>query len=247
MSNPKQQNATNLNMEGIRDGHYVEAINKSTGDRYTQYSTGVKDGRKGFIEFFSDFIQRNPKRDIRVVRSFVDGQYVFVKAYQSVNDSEYEYVTTDFFDKDVNDIIIEHWDVIAEYAGKSPSGHTAIDGPSEITDLDKTEENKQLVRDLIFHGLMVRGDPSKITDYISKEQYIQHNKEVPDGVEHFVQLASDPNRPLNYKRIVLLVGQGNFVRHWVKPIGTTAQSTRTMLKWIFSELKMEKSLSTGTM
>ena len=47
------QNATNLYMEGIRDGHYVEAINKYTGAFYKQHSTGVKDGKEGFIEFFS--------------------------------------------------------------------------------------------------------------------------------------------------------------------------------------------------
>lgn len=41
--------------------------------------------------------------------------------------------------------------------------------------------------------------------------YIQHNREVADGLESFKSLAVDPNRPLNYDEIVLLVGQGNFV------------------------------------
>jgi predicted SnoaL-like aldol condensation-catalyzing enzyme len=30
--------------------------------------------------------------------------------YQSLNDGEAEWVTTDFFDTDENDKIIEHWD-----------------------------------------------------------------------------------------------------------------------------------------
>ncbi|MEL6970110.1 MAG: nuclear transport factor 2 family protein [Bacteroidota bacterium] len=206
----KLENAKSLYMEGIRDGNAREAVTKYTGDRYTQHSTGVRDGIEGFVEFFEPFIKRNPKREIEIVRGWEDGQYVFLQAYQNINDGEAQWVTTDFFDTDENDKIIEHWDVISAYTGSTPSGHTEVDGPTEVTDLDKTEENKALVRNLIQDALMVGGDPSRIPEYVAKE-YIQHNKEVPDGREHFLALATAPNRPLNYKRIVLLVGQGNFV------------------------------------
>jgi predicted SnoaL-like aldol condensation-catalyzing enzyme len=207
----KLQNATNLYLEGIRDGHYREAIQKYTGDRYTQHSTGVKDGQEGFIEFFEEFTQRNPVRDIQIVRGWEDGQYVFVQAYQNINHGEAQWVTTDFFDTDENDKIIEHWDVISVYSDNTPSGHTSIDGLTEITDFEKTEENKQLVRDMIQDVLMPGGDPHQIDKYISSETYIQHNKEVPDGLASFKKLATAPNRPLNYDEIVLLVGKGNFV------------------------------------
>ena len=128
-----------------------------------------------------------------------------------MNDGEYQWVTTDFFDTDNQDKIIEHWDVISAFADSTPSGHTSVDGATEITDLDKTEENKQLVRAMIQDALMEGGNPENLSKYISSEKYIQHNKEVADGLEHFQKLASDPNRPLNYKEVVLLVGQGNFV------------------------------------
>ncbi len=206
----KLENAKSLYMEGIRDGNAREAVTKYTGDRYTQHSTGVRDGVEGFVEFFEPFIKRNPKREIEIVRGWEDGQYVFLQAYQNINDGEAQWVTTDFFDTDENDKIIEHWDVIAAYTGSTPSGHTEVDGPTEVTDLHKTEENKTLVRNLIQEALMEGGDPSRIPEFVAKE-YTQHNKEVPDGREHFMALAINPNRPLNYKRIVLLVGQGNFV------------------------------------
>ena len=207
----KLENAKNLYLEGIRDGNAREAVTKYTGDRYTQHSTGVRDGIEGFVEFFEPFIAKNPKRDIQIIRSLVDGQYVFLHAYQSLNDGAAQWVTTDFFDTDDHDKIIEHWDVISEYADSTPSGHTSIDGPTEITDLEQTEANKELVRNLIKDGLMKGGNPENLSKYISEEQYIQHNKEVADGLEHFQKLASMPNRPLNYEEIVLLVGQGNFV------------------------------------
>jgi predicted SnoaL-like aldol condensation-catalyzing enzyme len=197
-------------MEGIRDGKAKEAITKYSGARYTQHSTGVKDGVEGFVEFFEPFLARNPICDIRVVRAIEDGQYVFLHVYQSLNDGEAEWVTADFFDTDENGKIVEHWDVISTYVPQTPSGHSSIDGPTEITDLGKTEENKQLVRDLI-RDVLIGEDPERIDDYISSETYIQHNAEVPDGLEQFKPLALAKDKPLIYDEIVLLVGQGNFV------------------------------------
>ena len=204
-------NATGLYLEGIRDGNPREAVTKYTGDRYIQHSTGVRDGVEGFVEFFEGFIERNPVRDIQIVRTLEEGQFLFVHAYQSLNHGEVEWVTLDFFDTDENGKIIEHWDVIAEYSDSTPSGHTSVDGPTEVTDLDRTEENKAVVRALIEDVLMPDGDPRNIDRYISSTRYIQHNREVADGLETFKQLALAPNRPLYYDEIVLLVGQGNFV------------------------------------
>ncbi|MEM6800741.1 MAG: hypothetical protein AAF696_05020 [Bacteroidota bacterium] len=207
----KLENAKSLYLEGIRDGNYKEAVYKYTGNRYTQHSTGVKDGPEGFIEFFGPFIERNPSRDIQIVRGWEDGNMVFLQAYQNINEGEAEWVTTDFFDTDEQDQIVEHWDVIAPFAAKTPSGHTSVDGSTEIKDLDKTEENKELVRNLITDVLIPGGDPSKIDQYVSQDTYIQHNKDVADGFEHFYELATMPNPPLTYQEIVLLVGKGNFV------------------------------------
>ena len=204
------ENTMNLYLEGIRDGKAREAVTKYTGARYTQHSTGVRDGIEGFVEFFEPFIVRNPKRDIQILRALEDGQYVFLHVYQSLNNGESEWVTTDFFDTDDNGKIIEHWDVISEYAPQTPSGHTSVDGPTEIADLDKTEENKQLIRDLI-RDVLIGEKPENIDNYISSEQYIQHNTEVLDGLEHFKPLVLAEDRPLIYQEVVLLVGQGDFV------------------------------------
>ncbi|MEM9833210.1 MAG: hypothetical protein AAF944_21430 [Bacteroidota bacterium] len=207
----KLENAKSLYIEGIRDGNAREAVTKYTGERYTQHSTGVRDGVEGFVEFFEPFIARNPSRDIQIIRGIEDRQYVFLQAYQNINNGEAQWVTTDFFDTDENDKILEHWDVIAPYSDSTPSGHTSVDGPTEVTDLDKTKTNKEIVKNLIKDGLMRGGNPENLPKYISSEKYIQHNKDVADGIEHFKKLVSTPNRPLNYEEIVLLVGQGNFV------------------------------------
>ena len=90
-------NAKGLYLEGIRDGNMAEALDKYIGARYTQHSTGVRDGKDGFIEFFAPFIERNPIRDIQMVRVIEDGQFVFVHAYQSLNNGEAQWVTADIF------------------------------------------------------------------------------------------------------------------------------------------------------
>jgi len=58
---------------------------------------------------------------------------------------------------------------------------------------------------------MAGGDKTKVDDYISAEKYIQHNKEVADGLGAARGFLLQDNNPLVYRKIVLLVGQGNFV------------------------------------
>lgn len=75
----KLENAHNLYLRGIRDGEITEVLTQYMGETYTQHSTGVSNGKEGFSQFFTDFFKRNPKRDIQVVRSFSDGNYVFMQ------------------------------------------------------------------------------------------------------------------------------------------------------------------------
>ena len=112
----KLEHAIGLYMEGIRDGNMKAALDAYVGDRYTQHSTGVADGKEGFMAFFGPFLERNPVRHIQVARAIEDGQYVFVHVFQSLNDGAAKWVTADLFDTDDNDRMIEHWDVIQEFA-----------------------------------------------------------------------------------------------------------------------------------
>ncbi len=213
MTSRKISNAKGLYLEGIRDGHIVEALDKYTGDRYTQHSTGVGDGKTGFMEFFGPFIDRNPVRDIRVVRAIEDGPYVFLHVYQSLNNGEAEWVTADLFDTDGNDRMIEHWDVIAPYVGKTASGRTSVDGSTEIEDLELTDANKETVRRFIDNILM-NSRADKITNYISPNRYDQHAAEIGDGLDglmsHFQRLQAS-GEVARYHKVHNLIGQGNFV------------------------------------
>ena len=206
----KLANAKGLYLEGIRDGNVRSAVETYTGDRYTQHSTGVADGVEGFVEFFEPFVEKNPVRDIQVLRSIVDGNYVFVHVYQNINNGQARWVTTDLFDTDANDKIVEHWDVIAPFVDESVNGHTQVDGPTEITDEDKTEQNKALVASFV-DDVLVHHRTERAADYISFETYIQHNPQVPDGLDALTGFMAGPGSSMVYRDVFKLIGQGNLV------------------------------------
>ncbi len=206
-------NAKALYMEAIQDGHAEEAIGKYSGSRYTQHSTPVRDGQEGFIEFFADFKKRNPIRDIEIVRAFEDGRYVFLHVVQNLNNGEFKYVTADIFDTDDDAKMIEHWDMIDEMVDETVSGHSQVDGPTEPTDLDKTERNKVVVSGFL-NDVLKGGDYDKLTDFISTETYIQHNPLIGDGLDglaaYVTQLGED-GKSMVYEEIHNVIGCGNFV------------------------------------
>ena len=208
--NQKLAHATALYLDGIRDGHVRAAVEANTGERYTQHSTGVADGIEGFVEFFEPFIERNPVRDIQIIRSIVDGNFVFLHVFQDINAGQARWVTTDLFDTGDDDKIIEHWDVISAYTDeRSLDGHTQIDGASTVVDLDNTESNKALVASFV-DDVLVHGQIERLTDHVDGA-IVQHLPGVADGIEAFREyLTGDAGRRV-YRRVFKIIGEGNFV------------------------------------
>ncbi|MBX2867514.1 MAG: hypothetical protein KTR18_02495 [Acidiferrobacterales bacterium] len=206
--NPKIAAATGLYLEGIKDGRPQEALDKYIGHRYTQHSTGVSDGKEGFLSFFIPFLERNPRRDIQVLRAIVDGRYVFCHAYQSLNDGESQWVTMDLFDTDENDKIIEHWDVIAAYQDQNISGQNMVDGESEVSDLSATESNKQLIKEFTKQVLIERRYQI-LSDFVV-EDLIEHHPQVANS-KLGLQKALEQGVVGRHEMLFKLIGQGNFV------------------------------------
>lgn len=202
--------AIGLYMDGIRDGRPREAVEAHTGARYTQHSTGVADGKDGFVDFFEDFLERNPERDIRIVRALQDGRWVFLQAHQVLNGGTARWVTTDFFDSDEDGRIVEHWDVIAAETPPNPAGRTQVDGPTAVVDRDRTEANKAVVADFV-QACLVEGALDRAGEFVSAERFHAHHPGSPDGLDAYVARLRSGDRPLTYEACVLLVGEGCFV------------------------------------
>ncbi|MGI9538950.1 MAG: nuclear transport factor 2 family protein [Miltoncostaeaceae bacterium] len=207
------ENAKRLYMEGIRDGRPREAIERYAGARYTQHSTGVPDGKEGFVAFFEDFLARNPEREIDIVRGFEDGRYVFLQAAQTLNGGQFRYVTADIFETDDAGRMVEHWDVIAEMVEETASGRTQIDGPGEPVDLDRTEHNRELVTRFL-NDVLVGGRLDRLADFVSVENYAQHNVEIEDGLDGLIAALGRLRRQgqaLSYRSVHRVLACGSFV------------------------------------
>lgn len=201
-------NVRRLYLEGIAGGNAREAVTKYTGHRYTQHSTGVGDGVEGFLRFFEPFVERNPVRDIEIVRTVEDGRWVFCNAYQSLNHGEAQWVTMDLFYTDAEGLIVEHWDTIAAYEPTTLSGNDMVRGTHTVDESADTEANKALVLEYTKQVLQ-EGQVEGVGQFVSKA-LIQHAPKVNAGIAgHAEWLKSEAHG--RYEMLFKLIGQGDFV------------------------------------
>ncbi|MEM7327487.1 MAG: polyketide cyclase [Pseudomonadota bacterium] len=232
-------NVRKLYLEGIAGGNARDAVYAYTGHRYTQHSTGVGDGREGFLAFFEPFVERNPKREIEIVRSFQDGPWVFCSAYQSLNDGAAKWVTTDLFFTDENGLVLEHWDTIAAYAAETRSGEDMVGGTTAIDGTADTQASKMLVleftkqvlqggrrdqletfvaEDLVQHAVDINAGRSGYSDWLESEQFGQYEMlfKLVGGGDHVMTYGK---RHAAGKDIAVFdvyrVSDGKIVEHWM--------------------------------
>ncbi|WP_139418202.1 nuclear transport factor 2 family protein [Agromyces laixinhei] len=189
---------------GDRD---VAAIDTYFGP-YTQHSTlagdGI-DGLKGLVSSLTDDFRYEPARTI------ADGNLVVTQG------TYYGFGPAPLTGFDVWRVedgkIVEHWDSLTPVVTNTVSGRTQTDGPTQITDLDKTAANKALVTEFA-DVVLVGADYSKLADFISTEQYDQHNPEAADGLAGFgaaVENWGVQGKTLAYKKVHQVIAEGDFV------------------------------------
>ncbi len=175
--------------------------------KYIQHNLAVGDGLEGF-----GAVMANAPADgfnAKVVRAFEDGNFVVLH-------TEYDFfgpkVGFDVF-RFEDGLIVEHWDNLAEITPPNPSGRTQLDGTATIVDLDKTAANKQLVQGFVTDILM-NGETDKLTNYISTEEYLQHNSAVADGLDGLgaaLAYFAENGLVMEYEKVHTVIGEGNFV------------------------------------
>jgi predicted SnoaL-like aldol condensation-catalyzing enzyme len=143
------------------------------------------------------------------MRVFQDGDFVFMHTDYNFFDPK---IGFDIF-RFENGKIVEHWDNLQQTATKpSPSGHTMIDGPTVVSDLDKTGTNKALMQSYMED--LLRGRREKFRSYFDGNHYIQHNPWVADnltGLFAGLQALAKEGKAVKYQRVEKVLGKGNFV------------------------------------
>jgi predicted SnoaL-like aldol condensation-catalyzing enzyme len=176
-------------------------------NKYIQHNLGVADGLAGFGELLGQLPEGSAK--VEVQRVFEDGDYVFAHTKYNFFGPK---VGFDIF-RFENGLIVEHWDNLQEITEETASGRTQWGGPSEIKDLDKTDENREVVEKLI-KDVFLGAAPEKVGEYISSEQYDQHNPAVGDGLDNMLaafQALAEAGTPMQVTKNHRIFAEGNFV------------------------------------
>ena len=204
-SRNRKQQVINL-LKAIETGA-AEPVAVISPTKYVQHNLGAEDGLAGFRKL----LQSLPKNSARVntVRVFVDGDYVFAHTDYDFFGPKTGFDVFRFEDGK----IVEHWDNLQETAGPNPSGHSMIDGATTVADVEKTEENKRLVRGF-FEEVMVGGKVDNLAAYFDGDRYIQHTPQVGDGLSGLMaamQQMAQAGITVRYDRVHKVLGEGNFV------------------------------------
>lgn len=87
------------------------------------------------------------------------------------------------------------------------------DGPTDATDLDKTEANKALVRGFV-EKVLIGGQTADMPGYFDGDAYTQHNPGVGDGVSSLgaaMQQMAAAGKTMKLDRVHKVLGEGSFV------------------------------------
>lgn len=188
------------------------AVKKFFAENYIQHNPHIPTGIAPVLSFLPAL--KKAGTTYQNHRILQDGNFVVM--HNTYNNAEAfgakEVVTFDVWRLE-NGKVAEHWDAVTAKAKPNPSGRTQVDGETQIADLDKTDENKAIVKNFIDDVLFGKA-PEKITDYISTELYLQHNSNIKDGLNGLneaIQYLISQNNMFTYKTTHKILGEGNFV------------------------------------
>ena len=148
-------------------------------DGYIQHNLAYATGAEAFCGSVAYLGSAPVRTTVNTVRAFADGDKVFLHTVYNFAGAG-EQVAFDIF-RFENGLIAEHWDNLAPKADCNPSGRTQIDGQTEAKDLEKTEENRELVKHFLY-DVMQGKNPQKTPDYFEGDRYLQHNTGIADGL-----------------------------------------------------------------
>lgn len=176
--------------------------------KYIQHNLAVGDGLAGLGAVLQALPAGSAKAN--TVRVFEDGDYVFAH-------TEYNFfgpkIGFDIFRFEQGKVV-EHWDNLQETPPTpNPSGHTMVDGATELLDLEKTAANKALVNAFVS-DVLAGGQFDLLPNYIDADNYTQHNPAIADGLAGLskaVAAMANAGITMRYNTIHKVFGEGNFV------------------------------------
>jgi predicted SnoaL-like aldol condensation-catalyzing enzyme len=193
-------------LKGIETGDpaSVAVVNP---DQYIQHNPQTHGGGEGLAALFKRLSKTSPR--VNIVRIFSDGDFVF-------GHSEYDFSTSrvgfEVF-RFEGDQTVEHWDNIQSRQGPNLSGHSMVDGPTEVLDLEYTERNRALIEKFVQTVLIGR-QIDQLPQFIC-ETFVEHNPRLSDGLlalhDALASRGPDSKLAICYEKLHRILAEGNFV------------------------------------
>jgi predicted SnoaL-like aldol condensation-catalyzing enzyme len=182
----------------------TEFVKKWVSENYTPHYPSIATGRDALLKFYDKLKDMNIKLDVK--RVIEDGNYV---AVHSGNSSPM--VGIDIF-RFEDGKIVDHWANTQKITEDTANSHSMLDGSTEIKDLEKTRQNKQLLKELV-EDVLIGGDYDKLSSLFD-DNYIQHNPSFADGLSGLLNGLEEMAKQGMEMKITknhMILGEGNFV------------------------------------
>jgi predicted SnoaL-like aldol condensation-catalyzing enzyme len=193
-------------LKGIETGD-PDSVSVISPSQYIQHNPQTHSGREGLAALFARLSKTSPR--VNLVRAFADGDFVF-------GHTEYDFSTRrigfEVF-RFEGELAVEHWDNIQPRLGPNPSGHTMVDGPTTVTDLDCTEANRALVRAFV-ETVCIGADLGSLDAFVSSDRYTEHHPTGLDGAEALrtrLGASGAGSQAVAYHHLHRVLAEGNFV------------------------------------
>ncbi len=198
-----------LYQQGIAKGDQ-QVVRKWVAEKYIQHNPQVEDGRAGLLKLLDQIHDPANPFKVDIKRTLVDGPLVVT--HSELTWGKNRQVAFDVFRVE-NGQVLEHWDALQVHPEKTASGHSMIDGVTEVRDQARTDSNKALVREFM-QTILFDGKLDQLPRFFDGDRYIQHNPAVADGLSGLgagLKAMAEQGITLKYQRLHRVIGQGNFV------------------------------------
>lgn len=179
---------------------------------YIQHNLAYGTGRDAFVGSVRYLASAPVKTTVENIRVYEDGDKVFLHTIYNFAGAGKQ-VAFDIFRFDDEGKIAEHWDNLAAVADPNPSGHTQTDNIAPVRDLEKTEANRQVIKDFLYDVLQ-GNNSEKTPDYFEGDAYIQHNTGIADGLAGLgtaLAALAEQGIQMIYDQVHQVLAQGNYV------------------------------------
>jgi predicted SnoaL-like aldol condensation-catalyzing enzyme len=159
----------------------VTVVDRYFAEPFVQHDPNIADGLSGLKTFVSEVVKSSAS-GITIYRALVDGDRVLLHSrYEGLKNAPGPLIAFDLF-RFKDGRIVEHWGgQQPETAARNLSGHTQVDGPTDIDDREKTEVSRTLVQ-TYRNFITVQQRYDRIGEFLAGD-YIQHAAGVGDGIE----------------------------------------------------------------